>query len=267
MRNTKPNKSVNFDYWARALAFCCIAGLGPVAVHAEIKLSTDMGWRIRGGASPAPSISLEETLLSRAVRDAAASRSATRVREASETLETDMAYRLTLNGEVFYLVPMTFMAQAKKGDMCSVKNWPLSVVSRCDEGQVFAPSCHLGIFDVNFKAVGWHTASVHEKASVFCSADMALGVGKKSSDDLLWSFQYSPVDPSAASKVLGRDLPWQRMTVRLTLHKTIDGRVAIEQDDRCLGNPNHIKTIPDARRALRQCGGVARPSGDTQPTE
>ncbi len=45
---------------------------------------------------------------------------------------------------------------------------------------------------------------------------------------------------------------WKRMTVALRL-KAEGGRVLIEQDDRCLGNPNTIDTVADARRRLKQC--------------
>lgn len=34
-----------------------------------------------------------------------------------------------------------------------------------------------------------------------------------------------------------------------------NGKLALIQDDRCLGNPNKYKDIPSARKALSRCEG------------
>jgi hypothetical protein len=35
--------------------------------------------------------------------------------------------------------------------------------------------------------------------------------------------------------------------------KAVDGKIIAEQDDTCLGNPNRIDNIPDARKRLAKC--------------
>jgi hypothetical protein len=35
--------------------------------------------------------------------------------------------------------------------------------------------------------------------------------------------------------------------------KAVDGKIIAEQDDTCLGNPNRIDNIPDARKRLSKC--------------
>ena len=57
---------------------------------------------------------------------------------------------------------------------------------------------------------------------------------------------------AAAKKMSGIGSGWLRMTVLLRV-KENDGKVEIVQDDSCLGNPNRIETIPDARRSLKKC--------------
>ena len=50
------------------------------------------------------------------------------------------------------------------------------------------------------------------------------------------------------------------MTTLFTV-KDVGGKIEVEQDDRCLGNPNRIETIPDARKRLRACEKSGPQSG------
>ena len=57
-----------------------------------------------------------------------------------------------------------------------------------------------------------------------------------------------------ASKISEVGSGWTRMTSLFRL-KEDNGRILVEQDDLCLGNPNQIETIPEARKLLKQCKG------------
>jgi hypothetical protein len=60
------------------------------------------------------------------------------------------------------------------------------------------------------------------------------------------------VDRKAASKISDVGSGWNRMTVLLRVQAEGDS-VVFKQDDGCLGNPNRIETIPEARKRLKQC--------------
>jgi len=47
---------------------------------------------------------------------------------------------------------------------------------------------------------------------------------------------------------------WRYMTVLVRFSEQ-NGKLALIQDDRCLGNPNKCKGIPSARKALSRCEG------------
>ena len=71
---------------------------------------------------------------------------------------------------------------------------------------------------------------------------------------LLTTLQYFPIDRRHAGTVAEVGQGWSRMTVLLRLTRNEDGQVSIEQDDVCLGNPNRVETIAEARRKLKKCG-------------
>ena len=123
---------------------------------------------------------------------------------------------------------------------------------QCVEGQRFRKGCHVFVFDEAFKEVGFHTIEIKEAAPYFCNAVLAVGVGDKARNELLVTVQYFFIERKPAAKMSEIGADWKRMTVALRL-KAEGGRVLIEQDDRCLGNPNTIDTVADARRRLKQC--------------
>jgi len=45
---------------------------------------------------------------------------------------------------------------------------------------------------------------------------------------------------------------WFRMTTLIRV-KDNHGKIEIEQDDSCLGNPNQLETIAKARKQLQRC--------------
>ena len=56
----------------------------------------------------------------------------------------------------------------------------------------------------------------------------------------------SPADPR-------NDDPPQFTSTALLRFSEVNGKLKIEQDDSCLGNPNKYKTITAARKALANC--------------
>lgn len=112
--------------------------------------------------------------------------------------------------------------------------------------------CHVFLFDSGFREIGFHSIRIDEPRPYFCNAVLSAGVADKARNELLLTVQYFPVDGKVASSVSEIGSGWRRMTVRLRL-RAEPGGVTIEQDDGCLGNPNRIDTVPDARERLRRC--------------
>lgn len=107
-------------------------------------------------------------------------------------------------------------------------------------------------FNAQFENIGVYRFRPQERFESYCNAVLAIGVADKARDELFATFQYFPIDRKAASKVGEIGDSWKRMTslFRLTL---ADGKITVAEDRACLGNPNEIETIPDARVALKRC--------------
>lgn len=74
----------------------------------------------------------------------------------------------------------------------------------------------------------------------------------KGQDAFLYSLSYYLTDKPLAKKPQDIGDGWRYMTVLLKLHGQ-DGKVVVEQDDACLGNPNGLKDLASARKALSAC--------------
>lgn len=82
-----------------------------------------------------------------------------------------------------------------------------------------------------------------------CSYVKAMAVAKEVPDAMLITLGYS--DSAAPAD---KDYPPREfITTALLRFSDQDGKLKIEQDDSCLGNPNKYKTIAAARNALKQC--------------
>ena len=104
------------------------------------------------------------------------------------------------------------------------------------------------------------TVKVNEPYPFYCNWVAAVGVRAKGSDDLLVTVQYFPINQKLASNASKIGSGWNRMTVLFHI-KAIDGKIIAEQDDTCLGNPNRVDNIADARKRLVKCttAGVLKP--------
>lgn len=166
----------------------------------------------------------------------------------------ELGFQLYFEDRKYYIQPMLFMAKDKPDEVCNPLSSKSGLRYRCEEGQTYKHSCHLMFFNTSFEPVGLHRIRTDEPFPVWCNAVIAVGVHDKKRNELLVTFQYFPTDRKVASKISEVGSGWIRMTSLFRL-KEDNGRILVEQDDLCLGNPNQIETIPEARKLLKQCKG------------
>lgn len=221
--------------------------LASPTVWADIRLAKD--WE-----EYSPSKNHEGAKLDRAALAEAQRLAATPDDPEVTRIEPELGFQLYFEDRKYYIQPMLFMAKDKPDEVCN----PLSSKSgqryRCEEGQTYKHSCHLMFFNASFEPVGLHRIRTDEPFPVWCNAVIAVGLHDKKRNELLVTFQYFPTDRKVASKISEVGSGWTRMTSLFRL-KEDNGRILVEQDDLCLGNPNQIKTIPEARKLLKQCKG------------
>lgn len=158
--------------------------------------------------------------------------------------------RLKIDGENHTLFSFTFMAKTRADEVCTpIKK---SLTYRCEEGQRYAEGCHLMFFDPQGKLVGFHTMQIKEGFPHFCNAMPAIAVANKATNELLVTMQYFLIDGEGAKEIAEIGSGRFRMTSLFRV-KASNGRITVEQDDKCLGNPNRIDNILDARTALKIC--------------
>lgn len=112
--------------------------------------------------------------------------------------------------------------------------------------------CAVFVYDDKLKQVAKHDVKLNEaNGRTWCNGVNALA-RVKGQDALLFSISYYLTDKPLAQRAQDIGDGWRYMTVLLKLREQ-DGRVVIEQDDACLGNPNQYKDIGSARKALAAC--------------
>ena len=77
----------------------------------------------------------------------------------------------------------------------------------------------------------------------------AMAVAKVLPDAMLITMEYS----DSAEPADKHSEPPYFYTTALLRFSEVNGKLKIEQDDTCLGNPNKYKTIAAARKALAKC--------------
>ena len=233
---------------------CIIAGstlFCQGSAYAELTVSIDFGKDM--GSSRGPDKDSRDAIFDRAIATSISSR------DASPTNITQAQSQgiLGINGAKFYMAPATFMAKSKPNEVCTRKDFKGRPTYQCEEGQRLTYGCHVFFYDADFKEVGFYTLKINEPFKLFCNAVVGFGVADKDKNELLMTAQYFPIDaqPARTPGELGDS--WRRMTVLLRL-QVVDGKITVEQDDRCLGNPNQTDTVPDARRIVRRCEGALK---------
>lgn len=112
--------------------------------------------------------------------------------------------------------------------------------------------CALFVYDKNLKQAAKHDVKLNEaNGHTWCNGARALA-RVKGQDALLFSISYYLTDKPLAKNANDIGDGWRYMTVLLKLREQ-DGKVVIEQDDSCLGNPNGFKDLASARKALSAC--------------
>ncbi len=119
--------------------------------------------------------------------------------------------------------------------------------------------CALFVYDDMLRPLASQPVRLEEAGGrTWCNGANALGRAP-GEDALLFSISYYLTDEPLASRPEDIGDDWRYMTVLLRL-KQHDGRVLVEQDDTCLGNPNTHKDIASARKALAACAATDRPA-------
>lgn len=248
----------------------------PPPAHADVKLSKDWDENHTCTGSARSNAELAEMQQGRRPRSVCTKTEADKAEEAtaqsamarSAAIDTRkptrrnfypyLGFKLQLDGLQHYLSPVGFMSKSRTDEVCTPSDFKGQPTYRCDEGQRHTVDCHILIFNDKFEEVGYHRIVVKEPYQFFCNEVPALGVGDAANNLVLAAIQYFPIDRKHASTVAEVGQGWNRMTVALRLKRQADGHVLIEQEDDCLGNPNRIDTVPDAKRRLRNCAAIRK---------
>ena len=149
----------------------------------------------------------------------------------------------------YYVKPAHFMAKSRPDEVCTPTGESLTY--QCIEGQRFAAGCHLLFFNAQKEWVGMYTININQKdPPYYCNAVLGMGAANKSNNEMLVTSQYFLLNGRGARKVSELGSSWIRMTSLLRI-KAVNGRIEVEQDDTCLGNPNRSEAIADARKVLK----------------
>ena len=235
-------------------SMACVTGLA----QGEIRLNSDWPYESRASASQ-PLIQRE----SERFRDASDLASYRRdARGASNGLHDSLrlinGFKLYVNEIKYFLQPAAFTSKSHPDEVCTPKRTVGALAYQCEEGQRLTSDCHLMFFDDKFAEAGFNTVKVNEPYKFYCNSVVGVGVRGKGSDDLLVTVQYFPIDQKLASKPSEIGMGWNRMTVLFHI-KAVDGKIVAEQDDTCLGNPNRVDNILDARKRVAKCATASIP--------
>jgi hypothetical protein len=167
--------------------------------------------------------------------------------EAKRFYETINFFRMQWNDRTFYIAGAQYPS---KEQMVSIRKEVAGKVSLppIPGGGI----CALFIYDQNLKQAAKHDIKLNEaNGRTWCNGVRALA-RVKGQDALLFSLSYYLTDKPLAKRAQDIGDGWRYMTVLLKLHEQ-DGKVVIQQDDTCLGNPNQLKDVSAARKALSAC--------------
>lgn len=237
-------------FFARTFAaFACVS-MAPV--FADMRLSSD--WKLDFNVRPTYD---EAAPIEPATIEYAKQFSAVRAGSVRGRPDPARGFQLYFGATKYYIEPVRFMAKDRPDEVCTPKDYTGQPTYQCEEGQRYKHSCHLFFFNSKYEPVGAYRVRINEPVEVFCNAMPAMGVYDKARNELLVTYQYFPIDRKAASKVNEVGSGWLRMTSLFRL-KEESGKISVEQDDSCLKNPNRYESIPDARKALKECAKDAK---------
>jgi hypothetical protein len=226
----------------------------PPAVHAAVRLANDWpsGFSVDGRLLPEdqhePShLRLVAEKLSRSM-DAAPKMGS----------QYGLGFKLFIDDVKYYIAPAMFMPKSLPDDVCTPKDFKNFPTYQCEQGQRLVAEPHIFFFNDKFEPVGAYQLMLNLPYPHFCNAMPGMGTADKARNELLVTVQCFPIDRPAAKKASQIGESWQRMTLLFRV-KAVNGKIELEQDQSCLRLPNSLESIPDARKALKQCANVMKP--------
>lgn len=185
-------------------------------------------------------------------------------------------YTLKNNGREYLAAIIAYNPLLKAEPHCEPDD-SANPTGHCDWIAQWALTCHLFLFDSQSRKLEsvtplnitrdprplpgqkmrsfWHYDEKHAgdprqiEGWPRCDNVLAVAPAKEVSDALLFTLGYSD---SAAPREGKYDPPEFRTTI-LVLLREIEGRLQVIQEDSCLGNPNMVRSIAAARKALKAC--------------
>jgi hypothetical protein len=164
----------------------------------------------------------------------------------------DSNFWWTFNGNKYLSHINTFVSDLTPIDEC--KNVTNDNETFCKRVKERHYTCHLFMFKEDLSLDSVTPIKINSnreeiRGNSFCAEVKAISTAREIPDAMLITFNYldsadipsSPYSPDYFS-----------ITVLLKM-KEENGKLKIEQDDSCLGNPNHYNTISKARQALKKC--------------
>jgi len=150
--------------------------------------------------------------------------------------------------EQYLVTPVRFMEAKKEGEACT----PIKNTYQCKQGQAYTNTCFLTTAqDLGPKLNDLYRIEINEPAPLFCKEVPAVGLYDGKKNQFLVTVRYFPISQGKQSRAISS------MTVLFKAKKlktgVVDSTIELTQDDSCLGNPNRIGSIPEARKRLQQC--------------
>ncbi|MDR3392639.1 MAG: hypothetical protein P4L77_12990 [Sulfuriferula sp.] len=158
-----------------------------------------------------------------------------------------------IDGEDYLLTSLSFMEAENDNDTCT----PINGTYQCKEGKTYTNSCFLTLAEDNGPypkltgASDLYEVKIHDSVPIYCSDVAAVGVYDKDKNLFLVAVRYIHITDKTQSRKQEKNNKIG-MSVLFQAQKTRDG-MNLVQIDSCLGNPNHIGTISEARKMLAQC--------------
>jgi hypothetical protein len=154
----------------------------------------------------------------------------------------------SLEYDRYLLTPIKFMWAEKKDEVCT----PIKNSYKCKQGQAYTNTCFLAVAEDGPypKLDRFYEVVINEPRPLFCNEISAVGIYDGRKNKFLVTVRYFSLPQGAASSKKAT------MTVLFEAKKMTDKdgtSLVLIQDDACLGNPNRIDTISEARKALAAC--------------
>lgn len=161
-------------------------------------------------------------------------------------------FKLFIDDVKYYIDSAIFMARERPSEVCTPKHFDNIPTYLCEEGQRLTKHPHIFFFNEQLATVGAYRLHLNLPNPYYCNAMPSMGTGDKARNEILVTVQCFNINTKPAKSIKDVGSDWQRMTVLFRV-KAADGKVVLEQDDTCLGNPNTYEDVPTARKALKQC--------------